>query len=375
MPADPEAGVTWYLRALKGGYINAANNLGTIYERGLLGSNDLVKAAYYYQYAAERASLKAQINLGQLYEQQGNNQKAEEWLRKAAETGDAWAEYLLADHYEYPQWDKTGPKWSLPKDLPQAFHWYSRAAGQNQPQAQYRLGLMYLTGQNVEMDEARGLDLIRAAADQDDTDALRELAGLYSRGVGEPRNAADRPIPLLVRAGAWDELVFRYQYGLGTQRDLFMAARYYCHGAMTHSRGYETYSLDDKIQFYPRKRSWTMRGRQTPDTKVDMISPMEDLEPTDDVLLALSLYLNSATGNGTAALQIGDQYLAGQDTPKSAAWAWVWYSLAAQDGSTGAPARIAAVERQLSQDELKTARQNLADQTAELAATAKELKR
>jgi TPR repeat protein len=171
---------------------------------------------------------------------------------------------------------------------------------------------------------------------------------------------------LLQRAEAWGDLIFRFEHGLGTERDLVAAARYYCHAAMSNSRFYVQYSLADKMEFNPPKRSWGTPVIDTADGHVQIYGPSDDIEASDDVLRALSLYLKSATGDGSAALQIGNRYLAGQDAPKSATRAWVWFALAAQNGSTGAREKITGLESNMTGEELKAAKRLLADQIQEL---------
>jgi TPR repeat protein len=86
---------------------------------------------------------------------------------------------------------------------------------------------------NVRPDYDTTLAVLRAAADMDDVDALRELAELYSNGIGEPRSEHDKPISLLRRAAAKEdqwaepELEMRLRLGVGTQIDLLEAAAYY----------------------------------------------------------------------------------------------------------------------------------------------------
>lgn len=86
---------------------------------------------------------------------------------------------------------------------------------------------------NVRPDYDKTLAVLQVAADMDDVDALRELAELYSTGIGEPRSENDKPINLLWRAAdkgdqwAEPELEIRLRLGVGTQVDLLEAAAYY----------------------------------------------------------------------------------------------------------------------------------------------------
>lgn len=70
--------------------------------------------------------------------------------------------------------------------------------------------------------------------------------------------------------------------------------------------------------------------------------------------------LLAARGDGAAAFRLGTFYETGVNAPRSALSAWAWFSFAARNGS--AP----ALEKQLSTDEMKTARKRLATITADL---------
>jgi hypothetical protein len=108
---------------------------------------------------------------------------------------------------------------------------------QNFPVAFRQLALCYFQGGGVEMDEEQGLELCRKAADLGDYYAEWMLANAYSRGIGVPRDVNDAPIALPTRSSgqgyykAIDELIFRYQAGLGTEQNVIAAARWYCRGA------------------------------------------------------------------------------------------------------------------------------------------------
>jgi len=75
------------------GDADAQNKIGEIYERGIGGEPDYVKAAYWYRKAAEQGLEKAQINLGFLLEKGLGVKKdlnaALAWYRKASKLPDA----------------------------------------------------------------------------------------------------------------------------------------------------------------------------------------------------------------------------------------------------------------------------------------------
>ena len=447
MPVNPKAAVHWYQRALRNGYLPSANNLGLLYQRGLLVTNDLGKAIYFYTYAAERGLDRAQINLGivyrdglgvafnpeesakwfelaiandsalgrfnmaLLYEKEGNaenafrlmdqaaaqgltdamaklyyyywdgigvaqdHDKARQWAAKGAEAGNAWAQCIMGYICENPEYIEGKPHEQLLPDLVQMAHWYRLSAEQNWVAGQYHLGLCYLNGLGVMQDSERGLELMRAAADGGIDDAQTKLAELYSWGIGEPRGEHDRPVALLKRARAWRDLIFRHENGIGTERNLVMAVQYYIRAAKENKRGY---SLADKLEFRLPKRYIGYSQDHPPGEWIIIDVPGDTIENADQTynetsngtLKILAVYLNAAKGDAATALQIGDMYDSGRDVPMDVAQAWLWYTLAQQDGSPAAPKKIAGVVARLSAGELKAAQQKLPDLIKELATAA-----
>lgn len=72
---------------------------------------------------------------------------AAEWYRKAAEQGDAEAQFNLGNAYD------TGE--GVPKDLGKAIEWYRKAAEQGNAKAQNNMGAAYHDGEGVPKDLVR----------------------------------------------------------------------------------------------------------------------------------------------------------------------------------------------------------------------------
>lgn len=358
-------------------------NLGLLYA----AEEDPAKAIQYFAPAAEAGDSEAMVNLYCCYwEGKGvasNHAKAMEWLIKSAAAKNPWAECLMGYRCEQVEWVGEGRERQLTKpDLQGALGWYRRSAAQGWAGGQYRLGLMYLKGEAVARDEARALELMRAAADQEHDEALEELALLYACGVGEPRSESDRPVALFEQAGSWKQLMLRYKQGLGTERDVIMAARAYSKlilgrgrsldGRKYHSPG----DLNDKIEFKPvTEGSVGTPIIQGADRHLYMSGPpSRSGSPGDDVLQALSVYLKAARGDGAAAMQLGRHYETGRDAPQSAPKAWAWFSLAAQNGNAEAGGKLAALAGLMSRDERQAAQQQWASLQADLKEIAPHLR-
>ena len=104
------------------------------------------------------------------------------WFAKAAEQGDASAQYSLAVLYT----DGLG----VPRDVGRALAWYRRAAAQGYARAQNNLAWFYANGQGVARDLARAARWYRRAAEQGNATAELSLGLLYRDGAGVPRDTA-----------------------------------------------------------------------------------------------------------------------------------------------------------------------------------------
>ncbi len=69
-------------------------------------------------------------------------------LLKLAGLGDALAQYSVGTMFF------TGDD-GIPRNYEEAFAWFSQAAEQDYPPAQYQMGVMYATGKGVEQDNAK----------------------------------------------------------------------------------------------------------------------------------------------------------------------------------------------------------------------------
>ena len=108
---------------------------------------------------------------------------AKRMFRLAAEGGFAAAAYLLAVH--------------LPADDPERVRWLRLAAIQGFAPAMRLLASTLLRADAPVRDIAEVLVLLEKAAAQDDADAMRDLAAIYEKGIGVPRD--------VVKARVWSK--------------------------------------------------------------------------------------------------------------------------------------------------------------------------
>ena len=100
---------------------------------------------------------------GLRYYDNGNYTEAVKWFRKAAERGDADAQFMLGTFYENGE--------GVPQDYQEAVKWYRKAAEQGNADAQFLLGGLYATGQGVPQDDAEAVKWLRKAAEQGHAEA------------------------------------------------------------------------------------------------------------------------------------------------------------------------------------------------------------
>jgi len=144
------------------------------------------KTVEQYQKAAEQGDAEAQYHLGYCYEYGKGIAKDETqavyWYKKAAEQGDADAQLDLGMCYN----NGTG----IAKDEVQAVYWYKKAAGQGNVNAQALLGSCYEYGIGIAKDEAQAVYWYKKAAGQGDADAQYDLAVCYYSGKGVVKDEA-----------------------------------------------------------------------------------------------------------------------------------------------------------------------------------------
>jgi len=120
--------------------------------------------------------------------------EAVKWFRRAAEQGDAAAQFYLGIMFAQGEG-------GVPQDYAEAAKWFHSAADRGNPEAQYNLGLAYATGEGVSLDNVSAhmwLNLAAARFSSSDTGKRRDavhnrdlVAGkMTPRQVGEAERLA-----------------------------------------------------------------------------------------------------------------------------------------------------------------------------------------
>jgi TPR repeat protein len=214
------------------------------YENGFGVTKDMKQAAKWYRKAAEQGDAGAQYNLGVLYGQGDGVPKdlkqAAEWYRKAAEQGYAEAQFLLGRCYSRGE--------GVPKDLKQETEWYRKAAEQGFADAQKALGICYAQGEGVPADMKEARKWFRKAAEQRYAEEQFSLGVKYSQGEGVPKDikrAAElwRKSAEQGYALAQQNLGNLYERGEGVPKDLVQAYMWF-NLAAAHVSGISEYSAE-----------------------------------------------------------------------------------------------------------------------------------
>jgi hypothetical protein len=192
-----ERAVQGYTLAAQYQHIPALNNLGVLYEQGMLTPQSIDKAYAFYRQAAQRDNAVAQYNLSQLilrHRPDGSNlMEAKKALEQSAKQGYAPAQTLLGKFLLYGEAD-------YPIAQQEAIESLSAAADSGAPYAQYLLAsallrtstspTAQLIKQNTTQDMQRDVQLaatwLQQAADQRYAPAQLLLGKLYWFGLGVP---------------------------------------------------------------------------------------------------------------------------------------------------------------------------------------------
>jgi TPR repeat protein len=194
---DPLKAVQWYRRAATFGDVPAMYKLGMILLKGLLGQQASIgEALIWLQRAAERAdedNPHALHELATLYEMAPPGGKiirddayAFQLFEKAARWGYRLSQCRLGKAYEYGQL-------GCPIDNRSSIHWYSKAAAQEDHDAELALSGWYLTGSASILDQSDTEAYLwaRKAAMAEMPKAEFAMGYFSEVGIGCPRSLED----------------------------------------------------------------------------------------------------------------------------------------------------------------------------------------
>ena len=156
-----EGAVSWYNKAASKGNVSAQINLGNCYYDGVGVKKDYKEAVEWYKKAAEQGDSSAQNGLGNCYYSgegvEQDYKEAVKWYKKAAEQEYAEGQCSLGACY----YNGEGVK----KNYKEAVKWYKKAAEQGNARGQYNLGYCYEEGLGIKKNLEKALYWYKKAVD------------------------------------------------------------------------------------------------------------------------------------------------------------------------------------------------------------------
>lgn len=201
MPKNPVIAADWYLKCIGSNVADynfaVHRNLGLIYIEGTdhvlqKQETDLSKIKLKIDQSAEQGDMAAIKFLARFYNNLGDGyvslKKAKYWYEKAANRDDLGAQLALARLYTYnaPNEDGTDTK----PDYAKALYWYKKVVIHDMPYAQYELAKLYLNRHIPNENNQEAIHLLKIAADKNILNAQLDLANAYKEGVITSQNYA-----------------------------------------------------------------------------------------------------------------------------------------------------------------------------------------
>jgi TPR repeat protein len=223
----------WYQKAEDLGDPLGIYYLGSAYERGIGVAKDPIQAMRLYKTGANLYNeSNCMYSLGIIYYYgtadppiHKNVDQGMEWLEKAADNGNAQAQFELA--YLYQEGSSGAPR-----DFNKAVSLYQKSADQDYSPAQYFLAQLYLQGFGVKKDSDKAFALLQKAAAAGYVDAMNTLGVLYDTGEGTSVNDTEavkwyRKAALNNHAQAQANLAYMFEMGQGVRSNQDSAIYYY----------------------------------------------------------------------------------------------------------------------------------------------------
>ncbi|KAG0376456.1 hypothetical protein BGX24_007718 [Mortierella sp. AD032] len=154
--------------------------LGELYDHGLGAVQSASQAFEWYKKAAGQGLVVTERVEGLRPTYLSDDSFAANWFQKAAVQGHATAQYNLGNMYY------TGQE--VKKDYSKAFDWYLLAANQDHASASNSVGNLYCVGHGVDQDYSKAAFWYLKAAENGDEEAQNSLAVLYEAGLGVPED-------------------------------------------------------------------------------------------------------------------------------------------------------------------------------------------
>jgi clan AA aspartic protease (TIGR02281 family) len=249
-----------------------------------------------------------------------------------------------------------------PAYAPKDVEWHQAAGAQGDAAAQFNLAVMFEKGDGVPRNSAKAVELLEKSAAQGYAPAQSGLASLYEAG-DRVKKSASKAFDLYRKAAeqglaeAQNNLAGMYRSGEGVPRDIGKAMEWYQKAA---GHGDDParinlglmYELGDGVPKDPaRAVEWYRRsaedGGMLGQYYLGMAYLKGDALPRDPAKAIGWLQKAAARGLAEAQYGLGLIYHYGEDAPKDEVLASAWIRLAAANGKANAAADLELVEKPL----------------------------
>ncbi|MGA6138189.1 tetratricopeptide repeat protein [Acinetobacter dispersus] len=166
------------------GNAKSQNSLGNGYQHGFWGEIDLKQAKYWYQKAAGQNYAGGIHNLGMMEFLQGNYKQALPYFEKGASLKSSESMTLLGTYYSEGI--------IFEQDYKKALEYFSKAidVDADNASALFNIGQAYYYGEGVKQDYKKAFVWLTKSANQDYSLAQIQLAEMYFSGEGVNKNVA-----------------------------------------------------------------------------------------------------------------------------------------------------------------------------------------
>lgn len=234
---EPDYGKTMeYLKeAANAGYGKAANAIGDMYVNGYVGKDedgnpDIELARQWYEKAIDYGSTVAYCNIGYIYEKgtekvPADSAEAKKWYQLGAAAGNARCMYNLGLEYQHEE------------DYESAFYWYQKAADLGEVFACYMVAQYYEKGGVVEQSDEKAFQWYLTAADGGDLTAIEKVANAYELGEYSQEINQAEALRYFLKGDELGSITCTYYCGLvylkgiGAKEDPALAAEYFLKAA------------------------------------------------------------------------------------------------------------------------------------------------
>lgn len=330
--SDKEIALQFYLKALKKNDAFAIYRTSVYYEHGYVLRANKEKSQLLYNIAFKLEVPDVICDMGTYYMNEGYDNQAREMYNKAVELGSSEAMCLLGEHYEDCD------------DGENAVKFYKMAVNLNYYYAFYRLGLCYENGFGIARNLKKAGDLYQIAVRNNIAEAYTKIGEFFINGVFAKRNAK-MAVDWFIRAKNCGDDFFAlynlglcYENGIGVDRDVVKAVKYYKEAALNgcEKAMYKIFEYCEANQRPNDAKRWLKASAEKGYYKAQFEWGRMCLE-AKDLSTAVKMFSSASNmGYSIARLYLGFCYEVGDGIEKDEQRAFQCYRLAADAGITQA---------------------------------------